>query len=54
MSTSLKWREAQAWLAGYSDGLAGNESTRGYWDEYAEHYERGRLNGEQRAEVRAA
>jgi hypothetical protein len=52
--TSLTWRAAQAWLAGYSDGLEGNpNATRAYWaPDFAEDYDRGHDHGTAKREVK--
>ena len=52
--TSLTWRAAQAWLAGYSDGLEHGEGlTRDAWSpEYAEDYARGYDHGVAKREGR--
>jgi hypothetical protein len=52
LATHLTWREAHAWLAGYSDGLVGTRTVAEQWSpEYIAHYERGFENGETRAAI---
>lgn len=49
--SSLTWRAAQAWLAGYSDALAGDSgASRPYWEpDYREDYDRGEAHGTAKA-----
>lgn len=52
--TSLTWRAAQAWLAGYSDGLEhGDQRTRTHWSDFDEDYMRGNDHGVEKREGRS-
>jgi hypothetical protein len=43
----MSWREALAWLRGYSDALAGKDEDTTIWPDYVDAYKRGHVSGSQ-------